>query len=237
MKKILIVEDELLIANYICDVLSSEGYEVVGIARDYDKALSLFKEHNPTLVCMDISLKDEMDGIALATQLRELGPFALIYLTAYGDRDNVQRAQQTEPFGFLVKPVTDQTILATVATAMGNDPHINLYKAEQVFRICCAECEPFVVDCASGKLIVDCEEIRLTPKECQMLGFLLSRQGKIIPFSKVKTEIWRDYNVSETSLKTLLWRLRSKLPDRNLIKTVPGFGYCIDAPVEKVPKS
>lgn len=236
MNRILIVEDELLIANYICDVLSSEGYKVVGIARDHREALALFKKHTPTLVCMDISLKDELDGIALAAHMRELGPFALIYLTAYGDRDNVRRAQQTEPFGFLVKPVTDQTILATVATAMGNDPHINLYEADQIFRICCTECEPFVVDCASGKLVVQSEEIRLTPKESQMLGFLLSRQGEIIPFSKVKTEIWRDYSVSETSLKTLLWRLRSKLPDRNLIKTIPGFGYCIDAPIEKITR-
>ncbi|PLX93783.1 MAG: hypothetical protein C0620_07040 [Desulfuromonas sp.] len=234
MKKILIAEDELLIANYIRDVLEAEGYEVVGIARDFQETVDLFTCHDPDLVCMDIRLKDETDGVHVAAHLRQLGTFALIYLTAHGDRENVQRAQQTEPFGFLVKPVTDQTILATVTTAMLNDPHVNHQYQEQVYRVTCDSQCCYLVDCDSGYLKSDQKQIRLTPKESQLLGYLLNQHGQIVSFKKIKSEIWRDCSVSDTSLKTLMWRLRSKLPQRDLIETIPGFGYRITTPAERI---
>ncbi len=234
--RVLIVEDELLIANYIRDVLEREGYPVVGIGRDYDQAMALFKQHRPHLVCMDIGIKGDSDGIALAEELRQINSFSLIYLTAYGDRTNVQRAQKTGPFGFLVKPVSDQTILATVATALVNDPQLQLELEPDLFEVSCAD-KRAVIDCHGGFINYSDATVHLTPKESQLLATLLNHSGELVPFRKVKAAVWPDCSVSDTSLKTLVWRLRSKLPDRELIKTISGFGYTMACEVKMLNRS
>ena len=236
--RVLIVEDELLIANYIRDVLEREGYPVVGIGRDYEQAMALFKQNQPHLVCMDIGLKGGSDGIALAEEFRQIGSFSLIYLTAYGDRTHVQKAQKTGPFGFLVKPVSDQTILATVATALVNDPQLQSEpeSAADLFEVSCAE-KRAVIDCHGGFIRCSGATVQLTPKESQLLAILLNTSGELVPFRKVKAAVWSDCSVSDTSLKTLVWRLRSKLPDRDLLKTVSGFGYTMACEVKRLSRS
>lgn len=102
--KILIVEDEMLIAANIAMQLESIGYEVVGIVPRGIEAVNSAKLDKPDLVLMDINLKGEMDGIETAIAMQKLAKMPIIYLTANSDEAHFNRAKATNPYAFISKP-------------------------------------------------------------------------------------------------------------------------------------
>lgn len=102
--KILIVEDEMLIAANLAMQLENIGYEIVGIIPRGEDAIKAIKTKRPDLVLMDINLKGEIDGIETATKMQSEGPMPIIYLTANTDEDHFVRAKATNPYAFLSKP-------------------------------------------------------------------------------------------------------------------------------------
>jgi CheY-like chemotaxis protein len=103
-RRILIVEDESLIALDLQRRLTRLGYVVVGLVTSGPQAIRAAYQLQPDLVLMDIRLKGEMDGIEAAQQIQANRPIPIIYLTAYVDEATMQRAQATSSWGFLRKP-------------------------------------------------------------------------------------------------------------------------------------
>lgn len=116
--RILIVEDEYIIANDIQTSLENMGYEVCGMAASGEKALALTKELSPDLILMDIMLKGDMDGIETAAMIRETDDISVIFLSAYSDDGILDRAKQTLPFGYLIKPFRDRELKAAIEMAI-----------------------------------------------------------------------------------------------------------------------
>ncbi|MEH2136331.1 hybrid sensor histidine kinase/response regulator [Nostoc sp.] len=108
--RILVVEDEVIVARTIASQLSQLGYIVTGTASSGKVAIAKASETQPELVLMDIILKGEMDGIATASQIREQLDVPVIFLTAYGDDHTLERAKITQPFGYIVKPFTTKDL-------------------------------------------------------------------------------------------------------------------------------
>ncbi|WP_427159287.1 ATP-binding protein [Aliinostoc sp. HNIBRCY26] len=108
--RILVVEDEVIVARTITSHLSQLGYTVVGTASSGKVAIAKALETRPELVLMDIILKGEMDGIDAASYIREYLDIPVIFLTAYGDDHTLQRAKITQPFGYIVKPFTSKDL-------------------------------------------------------------------------------------------------------------------------------
>ncbi|MEA5624520.1 ATP-binding protein [Nostoc sp. UHCC 0251] len=104
--RILVVEDEVIVARTIASQLRQLGYIVTGTASSGKVAIAKAWETQPELVLMDIILKGEMDGIATASKIREQLDVPVIFLTAYGDDHTLERAKITQPFGYIVKPFT-----------------------------------------------------------------------------------------------------------------------------------
>jgi DNA-binding NarL/FixJ family response regulator len=114
--KILVIEDEVLVAMYIKEMLTKLGYKVVGIADRMEKAVDLFLVHHPNLVLCDVKIKGENSGIDTIVQLRATGtPFEVIYLTAYADEKTLIQAFGTEPKSYLLKPFTEIQIEVAVS--------------------------------------------------------------------------------------------------------------------------
>jgi CheY-like chemotaxis protein len=99
--KILIVEDEMLIAANIAIQLETIGYEVVGIIPRGEEAVKVVQNERPDLVLMDINLKGELDGIETAKKLQQDGEIPIIYLTANSDDAHFERAKETNPYAFI----------------------------------------------------------------------------------------------------------------------------------------
>ncbi|MES2797857.1 MAG: response regulator [Bacteroidota bacterium] len=102
--KILIVEDEMLIAANIAMQLESIGYEIIGILPRGEEAINSVKSDRPDLVLMDIQLKGEMDGIETAMKMQLEGPIPIIFLTANTDDTHFKRAKALNPYAFISKP-------------------------------------------------------------------------------------------------------------------------------------
>ena len=102
--KILIVEDEMLIAANIAIQLETLGYEVAGIIPRGEEAIKSVQHEKPDLVLMDINLKGELDGIETAIKMQQEDSIPIIYLTANSDDAHFNRAKATSPYAFLSKP-------------------------------------------------------------------------------------------------------------------------------------
>ena len=112
--RILVVEDEAIIANDLRRRLERLGYEVVGIADNGADALAMAAEHKPTLVFMDIIIQGPIDGIETATKLVRRMDVPIVFLTAHADEATVQRAKAVGPYGYLVKPFEERELHTTV---------------------------------------------------------------------------------------------------------------------------
>jgi PAS domain S-box-containing protein len=116
--KILVVEDEALIANDLAGRLQDNGYEVVGIAASGEDALEKLGSLAPDLVLMDIRLDGKMDGIDTAELVRSDFGLPVIFLTSHADQNTLNRAKLTEPFGYLVKPFRQVNLASSIEMAL-----------------------------------------------------------------------------------------------------------------------
>ena len=117
-KKVLIVEDEGIIAAEIESTLKLLGYHVCGMAFNGDKALDFFKNTSPDIALLDINIKGSLSGIDLAKVIREKYNFPFVFLTSYSDFDTLSQVQETLPYGYIVKPFTDKELRSNVEIAL-----------------------------------------------------------------------------------------------------------------------
>jgi diguanylate cyclase (GGDEF)-like protein/PAS domain S-box-containing protein len=126
--RILVVEDESIVALDIQERLESLGYEVPATAASGEKAIRLAGALRPDLILMDIQLQGQMDGVEAADQIRHQFNIPVIYLTANADHPTVQRAKVTEPFGYVIKPFEERELHTTIEVALYK------HRAEQTLR-------------------------------------------------------------------------------------------------------
>ena len=118
MSRILVVEDEVLVARDIQARLTRMGYEVVGTAARGEDAVNLALETVPDLVLMDINLRGEMDGIEAAVQINEESSIPIIFCTAYSNDEVLERAKITSPFGYVLKPFDNRELEINIEIAL-----------------------------------------------------------------------------------------------------------------------
>ena len=116
--RILIVEDERIVAFNLQQRLSHMGYEVPGVAASGPESLAMIERLAPDLVLMDIHIEGEMDGIDVAAKLMETPSVPVIYLTAYSEDSTLERARRTRPYGYLIKPFSERELHATIQMAL-----------------------------------------------------------------------------------------------------------------------
>ena len=116
--KILIVEDEKILAMGLKNKLEKLGYIITGLASSGNEAIESVKSIQPDIVLMDIILKGEMDGIDTAKFIVNLYDIPIIYLTAYADDETLARAEKTCPYGYILKPYKENELKANIKMAL-----------------------------------------------------------------------------------------------------------------------
>lgn len=118
--RVLIVDDEVLLADYVAAVVEDDGHEVVGTAMTAAEALLLMDQRRPDVAILDIRLKGETDGVDLADAIRASGLGAsIIFISGSGDPETKARAEAVEPLAFLQKPFSDAKLLGLLAEVAG----------------------------------------------------------------------------------------------------------------------
>jgi adenylate cyclase len=120
--RILIAEDENIIAKDIERTLKKLGYEVVGSVRSGEQLLEQYTSSNPDLILMDINLEGKLSGIDVSKEIKKDGDIPVIYITALADDNTLDQAKFTEPFGYIVKPFDEDTLRTSI--------EMGLYKFE-----------------------------------------------------------------------------------------------------------
>lgn len=118
--KIQIVEDELLVAYDLAERLKQKGYTIVGISSNSDDAIKVFKETLPDIVLLDITIKGDKTGIDIAHEINELQPTPFIYVTAHADAVTVNKAKNTFPAAYMIKPFNTNSLHVSIELALHN---------------------------------------------------------------------------------------------------------------------
>ena len=155
----LIIEDDPIIADYLSQLLSAEGFNVLGIAHTGERALDKISSLHPDLCICDIHLGTGMSGIDVAEVLSSKYQIPYIFLTSFDDDKTIEEAERHSPYGYIVKPFQDRTLLATIKIAWSN------YKKRQS------------VEVLSKADIEQKTDVILTPQEYEILTKLINGQS------------------------------------------------------------
>lgn len=118
--KILLVEDEALVAEDIAARLTQKGYEITGIASKAQQALGILQSKDVDIALLDIRLNDAMDGIELACKIRETSPLPVIFLTSMSNDETFERAKMAHPAAYMLKPFNDRELQLAIDLAISN---------------------------------------------------------------------------------------------------------------------
>ncbi|WP_221031684.1 ATP-binding response regulator [Actomonas aquatica] len=133
--RILVVEDEAILAEDLRESLERQSYKVIETVDNAEDARRVVQESKPDLIMMDIHLAGSEDGISTAASIRQLHDIPIIFLTAHSDQATLDRAKRTSPYGYLVKPFEDQELRAAIETATyRHDADSQLRKMERWLR-------------------------------------------------------------------------------------------------------
>jgi AmiR/NasT family two-component response regulator len=127
--RILVAEDETIIRLDLRGLLEGAGYEIVAEARDGEEAVELAREHEPDLAVMDVKMP-RLDGIEAARRILEARPIPIVMLTAFGQRELVDRAAEAGVYGYLVKPFREQDIVPAIETARARHAELVAVRSE-----------------------------------------------------------------------------------------------------------
>jgi heavy metal response regulator len=221
--RILVVEDEKRIADFLSRGLESAGY-AVDVAQDGARALDLAHATEYDLVILDLGLPD-MDGLAVLQKIRnrKTSPPVLI-LSARGAVDERVKGLETGADDYLVKPFAFVELLARVRVLLrrGQPTPERLQVGD------------LTLDCIRRKVTRAGENIELAPKEFSILEYLMRNRGRPLSRTMIVEHVWdMDYDGLTNIVDVYIRHLRSKIDDKwpqKMIQTVRGIGYLLEAP-------
>lgn len=216
-QKVLVVEDESIVAMEIASYIAALGYEVIGTASNAEDAYKAALEGEPDVILMDVKLKGAEDGITAATKIKAEKDTAIVYITAFNDEVSMDRAVATNPAAYLTKPFNRKELAASLKIAFKNSQRSN---NEEEIRID----HEFSYDPKNRQLLRGGEFVHLTRKELELLMLLLEAKGQMVGIYTVENRIWPEKAPNENTRRGLVARLRSRL-DQQFIETIPGQGY------------
>jgi DNA-binding response OmpR family regulator len=216
MMKILIVEDESLVALDLAETVRSYGFEVTGICADGAQAVRQAGMSHPDVILMDIRLQGERDGVETAEQICNHYRPLLIFLTAFSDTPHIERATALQPLGYLIKPVNPRELFALLTMA---DTRRSASAVGDIVLD-----DDFSYDTAGSQLIRRGTFVKLTRREQQLLFLLMRSKNRVVSIYEVENTIWPDKAPNENTRRSLVNRLRAKLNNR-FIETLPSVGY------------
>ena len=143
--KIVIVEDEGLIAADLRGRLTNAGYSVTGTAASGHEALSLIRKTTPDLILMDIRLKGDMDGVQVAEQVRQQFDIPVIFLTAYEDKSTLERAAGSQAYGYIKKPIAAASLKGSIELALAKHRHEQQLRDQRDWALASFAAVPYAV--------------------------------------------------------------------------------------------
>ena len=203
-QRILLVDDEIAIQRAVAPLLRSRGYEVdvVGTGRD---AVDCVVDRNPDLVVLDLGLPD-LEGTEVCRRIRQVSKMPIVILSARGGEADKVAALDIGADDYVTKPFGSEELLARIRVALRRVEDSENPTREQVTAA------DFVIDYNRRRVVRDDEEIRLTPKEFELLSLLVQNADRVLTHRTILKTIWGANAVEQPEhLWVLMAQLRKKI--------------------------
>ncbi len=216
--KILIVDDEIDVLEFIEYNLKKEGYETA-TAKDGLEAIRMAKQFRPDLVLLDVMMPN-LDGLSAAEHLRsikELDPVMIVFLTARSDEQSELAGFQAGADDYIAKPIKPRLLISRIKALLRRRRHEEESAALEVGNM--------IIDRERRLVVIGSEKLSLPRKEFELLYMLASKPGRVFPRAEILKRIWGDdIIVGDRTIDVHVRKIRQKIGDA-LIKTVKGVGY------------
>lgn len=223
MYKLLIVEDDAVIAEAIRQHMESWGYEAVCV-EDFREVLQAFVTQNPQLVLMDISLP-AYNGYHWCDEIRKISRVPIIFISSASDNMNIVMAVNMGGDDFVAKPFDLNVLQAKVQALLRRT--YDFAGDSQLM-----EHRGMIFDTGKGLVTYEDARVELTKNEMGILRMLLEQKGRIVTRDKLMERLWESDNfIDDNTLTVNVARLRKKLEEIgvcDMIKTRKGIGYVVD---------
>ncbi len=221
-QRILLVDDERQITRVLSRGLAAKGYEI-HVAADGEAALQTFSDWHPDLVITDLSMPN-MNGLELCRRLRAFSGVPIIVLSVKGEERSKVDALDAGADDYVTKPFGIDELLARIRATLRRAPTA----ADEARNI--LEAGDFRIQFAERKLTIRDKEVHLTPKEYDLLVYLLRHPGKVLTHRVLLGAVWGgDYTEQNEYLRVFIGQLRKKIEPNpanpKYILTEPWIGY------------
>ncbi len=226
-QRILIVDDEPQITRVLRRSLSSHGYDVRSAA-DGESALETFGDFSPNLVITDLSMPN-LNGLELCRRLRQLSPVPILVLSVKGEERTKVEALDAGADDYVTKPFGIDELLARIRAALRRAPETQAAGASATVL----EAGDFRVDLESRSVTVASRQVHLTPKEYDLLAYMIRHPGKVLTHRTLLAAVWGGNYVEQTEyLRVFIGQLRKKIEidsgSPRYVLTEPWIGYRFD---------
>jgi two-component system KDP operon response regulator KdpE len=220
-ERILIVEDDNELGNFMCWQLGHEGYQVHIVKRAADGLIEI-RKWRPDLVLLDIMMPD-MDGWEACQRIREVSDVPIIFTTALGTEKDVVRGLELGADDYLVKPFGPKELTARIRAVLRRQRPTGL--RQHIYRN-----GAIIINLDKHTVEVQGNPVELTPIEFKLLACLIDHEGRVVTHDYLLNEVWgQDYKDARHYLKLYIWYLRQKLEtdptNPQMILTQRGVGY------------
>lgn len=224
--RVLIVESDQDLGELLQGWLLREGYEAL-VCTDGKEAIRLFHEFHPTLVLLDFVLPS-LSGWDVLRHIKEASQVPVIVVTSTNGNSNLVKGLSMGADDYIVKPVERRVLLARIG-AVSRRYQIKHEDHNASFKLNGLE-----VDLTGHRVLVQGQEVKLSPTEFRLLTHLIRNAGRVVGHRELLSNVWgSSYLNGREYVKLYIRYLRLKLekdPEHpQLIKTVRGIGYCLDA--------
>ena len=222
-RRILVVDDEPQITRVLRTTLAAHGYEI-RIANDGESALDLMKDWPPDLLITDLSMPS-MDGLELTRQVRTRSQLPIIVLSVRGEERSKVQALDAGADDYVTKPFGMSELLARVRAALRRSPAVEEKQTGGVIAT-----GDFQIDLDAHALHVSGKEIKLTPKEFELLVYFARHPGRVVPHRTILSAIWGPNSTEQPEyLRVFVGQLRKKIENDaakpKYLQTEPWIGY------------
>ncbi len=225
MNKILIVDDEVKIREVLCEYAEFEGYQA-DQAQDGMEAVNKCRQNDYDLVLMDIMMP-KLDGYSAVKEIKKIKDIPVIMLSARGEEYDKLFGFEIGADDYVVKPFSPKEVMARINAVIKRNVGNNREAQNQSTT----KFEGLEIDVLGRNVFVDGQKAELTPKEYELLFYMVKNKGIALSREKLLSDVWGyDFYGDDRTVDTHIKMLRSNLKDyRKFIVTLRGMGYKFEA--------
>lgn len=224
--RVIIVEDESLTVRFVKGVLEKIGCTVTGYYDNGADAIDAVKRDRPDLILMDINIKGPMDGIQTTREISSIVTIPIVFITAYNDTETLDEVFELVPHGFISKPFSDKELEVAVRLAylhfVTQQGQSSSQKKNSMIKLA----ENVCYDLERSMVLKGKQAVQLGSLHSRLLQVLAEQHDQTVGYMQLLYEIWPDEEVSESSLRTLVYGLRKICPGLNIV-TQSKKGYML----------